>query len=788
MTDKKQTILIVDDSEMNRDILTEMLGSAYEIMEAEDGLEAVDILQRRMTDIDLILLDIMMPGMDGFEVLKFMKRSQLTEVIPVIMISSESSSSYIEKAYELGAADYINRPFNAAIVSRRVINTLMLYAKQKRLMQMVADQVYEREKNNDMMVNILSHIVEFRNGESGQHIRHIHVVTEIMLQHLQRKTSKYPMNQEDIVRIATASAIHDIGKISIPGAILNKPGKLTDEEYAVMKTHSMVGAEMLDALAEYKDTPFVQTAYEICRWHHERYDGRGYPDGLKGEEIPISAQVVSVADVYDALTSERCYKKAFSHEKAIEMIVNGECGQFNPLLMECFKEASDEIHEKLFQNPTGKTSDKQLSSVVEEILEHREIGESTYSGNHLERSQERTAFFNTWSNELRFDYNSSTGMLYFSDWGASILGLPKSNIDLEKEKYLLKAVADIDPLIQKVREKGPEDGALFTDVDVHGPEGIVTYHLIAKSLWTKDEKPCYMGTVGVAVLKGGKILGGGATINQKELDEMVAQLNKIFDIVRLVDVDKTKVVMPEQPHACYAVWKRNNRCANCISARVVSQKRQLTKIEFVDTDIYLVISQYVQVDGKEYALEMVSRLQDELMLGAYGRSELIDRIEQYNNRVCRDPLSKAYNRQYYEDQVCHMGHMEGVVMIDADDFKRINDAYGHQVGDKALSAYARAIFSVVRSTDILIRYGGDEFILLMPHVPKETFVQRLDMIRQAVYATKVEGYPQIQLSVSVGGAYGVTTVEEAIAAADKEMYKAKKTKNSVSVYEGGTQS
>lgn len=312
-----------------------------------------------------------------------------------------------------------------------------------------------------MMVNILSHIVEFRNGESGQHIRHIHVVTEIMLQHLQRKTSKYPMNQEDIVRIATASAIHDIGKISIPGAILNKPGKLTDEEYAVMKTHSMVGAEMLDALAEYKDTPFVQTAYEICRWHHERYDGRGYPDGLKGEEIPISAQVVSVADVYDALTSERCYKKIFSHEKAIEMIVNGECGQFNPLLMECFKEASDEIHEKLFQNPTGKTSDKQLSSVVEEILEHREIGESTYSGNHLERSQERTAFFNTWSNELRFDYNSSTGMLYFSDWGASILGLPKSNIDLEKEKYLLKAVADIDPLIQKVREKGPEDGAFL---------------------------------------------------------------------------------------------------------------------------------------------------------------------------------------------------------------------------------------------------------------------------------------------------------------------------------------
>ena len=284
MADKKQKILIVDDSEMNRDILAVMLGSDYEILEAENGLEAIEILQQGMTDIDLILLDIMMPEMDGFDVLGFMKRSHMTEVIPVIMISSESSSSYIEKAYEMGAADYISRPFNALIVGRRVINTLMLYAKQKRLVQMVADQVYEREKNNDMMVNILSHIVEFRNGESGQHVRHIHMMTEILLQHLQKRITKYQITQEDIVRIATASALHDIGKISIPDTILNKPGKLTKEEYEIVKTHSMAGAQMLDALPEYKDTPFVKTAYEICRWHHERYDGKGYPDGLNGED------------------------------------------------------------------------------------------------------------------------------------------------------------------------------------------------------------------------------------------------------------------------------------------------------------------------------------------------------------------------------------------------------------------------------------------------------------------------------------------------------------------------
>ena len=513
--DKRQKILIVDDSEMNRDILTEMLGSDYEIMEAENGLEAVDILQRQMADIDLILLDIMMPEMDGFDVLGYMKRSHMTDVIPVIMISSESSSSYIEKAYEMGAADYISRPFNALIVGRRVINTLMLYAKQKRLVQMVADQVYEREQNNDMMVNILSHIVEFRNGESGQHVRHIHVMTEILLQHLQKKNTRYSLNQEDIVRIATASALHDIGKISIPDAILNKPGKLTDEEYAIMKTHSMAGADMLEAITEYKDTPFLKTAYEICRWHHERYDGRGYPDGLKGEEIPVSAQIVSVADVYDALTSERCYKKAFSHEKAITMILNGECGQFSPLLLECLQESSEEIQEKLHENPMGKTSEKQLYNVVEEILEHREIGESSYSGSRLERSQERTTFFNIWSNELRFDYNSSTGMLYFSDWGAALLGLDKSNIDLGKEKKLLEAVVDVDALIKKISERGPDDGAFITDVDVHRPEGTVTYQLVAKSLWSKDEKTVYMGTVGVATVKNGKKLGGGKNEPQR---------------------------------------------------------------------------------------------------------------------------------------------------------------------------------------------------------------------------------------------------------------------------------
>ena len=322
---EKEKILIADDSAMNRAILTEMLGDGYEILEAENGRQAVSIMQTNV-DIDL-LLDIMMPEMDGFDVLAMMNKYHWIDDIPVIMISAENASSYVERTYDLGATDYISRPFDMAIVRRRVINTLMLYAKQKRLVRLVAEQVYEKEKSNSTMINILSHIVEFRNGESGLHVLHIQTATDILLRTLVRKTDKYNLNAADISLISTASALHDIGKINIPASILNKPGKLTKEEFDTMKTHTTTGAEILDKLPFQQESPLVKTAYAICRWHHERWDGRGYPDGLKGEDIPIAAQVVAMADVYDALTSERCYKKAFGHDKAMEMILNGECGQ-----------------------------------------------------------------------------------------------------------------------------------------------------------------------------------------------------------------------------------------------------------------------------------------------------------------------------------------------------------------------------------------------------------------------------------------------------------------------------
>ncbi len=244
---EKERILIADDSAMNRAILTEMLGDGYEILEAEDGRQAVSILQTDAS-VDLLLLDIMMPNMDGFDVLTMMNKYHWIDEIPVIMISAENASSFVERAYDLGATDYISRPFDMAVVRRRVINTLMLYAKQKRLVRLVAEQIYEKEKSSSTMINILSHIVEFRNAESGLHVLHIQTATDILLRTLVQKTDKYGLTAADIFLIRTASALHDIGKISIPESILNKPGKLTKEEFETMKTHTTIGADILDKL------------------------------------------------------------------------------------------------------------------------------------------------------------------------------------------------------------------------------------------------------------------------------------------------------------------------------------------------------------------------------------------------------------------------------------------------------------------------------------------------------------------------------------------------------------
>lgn len=384
----RQQILIVDDSELNREILSEMLHTDFRILEAEDGAQALEMLQQQGTGISLVLLDIIMPVLDGFGVLSYMAREHIIEDIPVIMISSDDSEKNIRRAYELGVSDYISRPFDAKVVYQRVFNTIKLYAKQRRLITLVTDQIYEKEKSSRMMVSILSQIVEFRNGESGLHVRHINILTEMLLDRLMQKTGRYHLNWNEQYLITLASSLHDIGKIGIDEKILNKPGRLTAEEFEEMKKHTVIGEEILCSLELYQNELLVKVAREICRWHHERYDGRGYPDGLKGEEIPISAQVVSLADVYDALVSDRVYKKAYSHEKAIQMILNGECGVFNPLLLECLLDIEDKIRIRILGGDVSTEISERGKKEQAAVLSEDSM-ESSGGGQKLQRIYDR---------------------------------------------------------------------------------------------------------------------------------------------------------------------------------------------------------------------------------------------------------------------------------------------------------------------------------------------------------------------------------------------------------------
>ena len=498
----KPKILIADDSEMNRSILQDMLEDEYEILEAENGKEAVVKLQQMGSEIALLLLDIVMPEMDGFEVLTMMNRYHWIDDVPVIIISSESSSAYLERAYEAGVTDYISRPFDDLIVHRRVINTILLYAKQKRLMGLVADQILEKEKQSSLMIDILSHIVEFRNGESGLHTRNIHTITELLLRRLGQISDKYQFSHEEISVISTASALHDIGKIAIPSEILNKPGKLTNEEYEIMKTHSAVGDAMLEQIPFYQEEALVKEAREICRWHHERYDGRGYPDGLKGEEIPISAQIVSLADVYDALTSERAYKKAFSHEKAMEMILNGECGAFNPDLLGCFRDIADEMRNELKTRSGNRQIDQmEARSITDEMLHHKDLTTSERTLRLLEHERAKYAFFASMSREIQFEYSVDPAMVTLSEWGAQQLGIREITMDPLHDEAIVGIIGReaLEELSRLLRGTTPEKPVVeYNCKQLVGGESR-WYRVICRATWSSDEPAVYLGAIGKSI-------------------------------------------------------------------------------------------------------------------------------------------------------------------------------------------------------------------------------------------------------------------------------------------------
>lgn len=788
--EKNARILIVDDSEMNRDMLSDMLSDDYDIVDAANGEEALSILKEQVYDIDLVLLDIIMPAVDGFGVLDVMKRYHWIDNTPVIMISSETSQSYIRKAFELGVTDYIIRPFDSFIIHKRVSNTLMLYRKQKKLLSALEEQVYENEKNNSMMINVLAHIVEFRNGESGMHVHHIKQLTSILLQNLIEKTDKYHLTENDILLISTASSLHDIGKISIDDKILNKPGRLTAEEFEVIKTHSVIGAEMLQDLHNTHNYPLFDKAYEICRWHHERYDGKGYPDGLKGEEIPISAQVTSLADVYDALTSNRCYKKAFSHEKAMEMILDGQCGAFNPVLLQCLKDCEKQILAEFSDSIDTTQDDRLLIRATEELVENKISSDKIDFSAHLPiAARDRWNFFSDGSGEIQFEYDAILDVLRLTKYGAKVLGLQELTMHPRGLKQGYLGAQNIQTILDAMQSEASLEKPVVKikkHISLNGPRR--WYEIRIRTLWSNEENPKYTGILGriidindseLAIVRPEYRISEN---DDAEIRQTISKLTQVFDVVRLVDITDNEIVRSgckpgneEMINACrgdkcYAIWGKTQRCKNCVSSKAFEKRGQVSKLEFADDSIFQIISKYVEISGKPYVLEMIYKDNDGVLLGAYGKTDFMDNIVNYNRQLYHDALTGAYNRRYYEEQAKSMRYIDAVAMLDANNFKGINDHYGHAAGDCLLKAVCESIKECIRSSDILIRLGGDEFVLLMANIPEIVFYQKISEIKQKISEIKLPDYPDIKCAAAIGGVYGIQPIENALTEADRLMY------------------
>ena len=795
----KQKILIADDSEMNRELLAAILEEEYDIIQVNDGVQAVDCLQRQAEEISLLLLDIVMPHMDGFEVLSYMNKEHWIDAIPVVIISSENSPIYIKRGYDLGATDFIGKPFDANMVLRRSANAILLGAKQRRMTSIVSNQIYEREKSSKLMINILSHIVEFRNGESGLHVLHIQTITEMLLRQLvQKENNRYALSKEQIRMITTASALHDIGKISIPDEILNKPGRLTAEEFAVIKGHSMAGANMLSELPlDQKEEPLVKTAYEICRWHHERYDGGGYPDGLKGEEIPVSAQVVALADVYDALTSERCYKDAYSHEKAIEMILAGQCGAFNPLMLECLLDISSSLKKKMGYKSKERYEQTDLSDIASRFHDF-EMDSSEKIVQQLEFERMRYNFLAEGSRNIVFTYTISPPLLTFNQAGCKRSGITEPSFSPLQSGVLKDLVEEqsLKRLIRKITQATRETPDVVSNLLLTDGKNPCHYRCECRVIWTDGAEKGYTGVVGKLTditddymvmenvrEEGLKVLEKdrsaefssfydrfkkcGFSTDGTEAWLLLQYLQIPYDLVRYVDPITNKVIhiekdgkMWESETACSDIWNCLEKCSNCISRLSMQTKKRMTKLEVAGDDPYQVVSMYVEIDGKPCCLEMASRIDGDFMPDGYSRDEILSSVRIHKEKVYIDPVTGVYNKRYYVEKLSKMDNAAALMFADIKNFKRINENFGHQAGDDVLRQVAGVLRDVAAGKGDVLRYSGDDFVTVFFKVTEEELSEIQKEMCRRVEALRFPELPGVQLKLVTAGTSIPGRVEE----------------------------
>lgn len=675
-TNSPNKILIVDDAEVNRAILQELFCHEFETIEAENGEEAVHVIQTENSTIAAILLDIVMPVMDGFDVLRFLAAQNLLDKIPVFFITAETSSDVTMQGYESGVVDVITKPIvDPAIVRKRVKNAIELYQNRNRLADLVQEQVETIKLQSEKLkytsvsiIDMLSSVIEFRSGESGQHVRRIRKVTKMLLEALSENYEQYRMDEELIETISNASAMHDVGKISIPDYILNKPGRLTAEEFAEMKKHPLHGCDLFEKIPLFQDEDIFQYCYEICRHHHERWDGKGYPDGIAGDDIPIYSQVVALADVYDALVSERVYKAPIWHEKALDMIRNGECGMFNPLLLEEFIRQEPEIYKTLYVNDRMSEDERQAhiqwADRAARPVEQPMLSDRTLE--LLERERRRYSMLSKMSGDIFFDYDKKTDTLEYTEKYQEVFGGSTQILhamdyfdhtdQLERRQF--------DAIRHKVHTLTPQNSVYRTELQLRTKSGAMEwFEVYIQANWDAENGNAFDGCIG-----------------------------------KLTSIQQLK---QESLH-----WKE---------------------------------------------------------------------------QAMHDYLTGLHNRQAFESilhkhVIMDEGQPFSLLFIDVDNFKKVNDTQGHLAGDRLLRQVAQTLPTLLRSTDIVARIGGDEFAVLMSGLKDHAvLLKKADAICEVFQSQIGKDYPT-GISSSIGIALypeDGTDYRELLQKADTALYYVK---------------
>ena len=702
------------------------------------------------------------------------------------------------------------------MIRRRVINAILLHTKTQKLTGLIADRFYRRERNTDILAAILGYAVESRSGERGTHMTNVSRITGLLLHRLLERTDRCPIGPEDIETVCIASSLHDIGKLLIPEDILTKPTALTPGEFDIVKQHTRLGAKIISDLPIYQNETIIKYALEICRWHHERWNGEGYPDGLKGEDIPIAAQVVSLADAYDALTSKRCYKEALSHEKSLEMIRGGECGSFNPLLLECLNDIADTLkHSAGAEAAVEPPAYRWAKELIWKPDDSRQELSSARMTKQVEQELSKRRFFSDLTEEFWFEFTRHPDAVALSAGAARRTGLPRVIVGPLSCTQLCSVVSA--DTIQAMRDRllcaaSDETYLEFeTELTLDGHPSLC--QIAIQITWASDEPGRFSSLFGRVLDIGERCrrledyrqafaapvlhpallpVTVGADhvlrITGEQVIGVLESCRSMFDTVRLVDpeicmqlTDTSDGAVVEKSEHCYAIWNKTQRCEHCISQEVIRTRRAQTKVEAVGDKVFYVHAVCVEVDGTPYALELVSPIRMEDLRGDEDAS-VLNQLLLRNRQVYIDSATHVYNRRYFDDRLRDLDGEFTLAMLDLDHFKHINDTYGHLAGDAAISRAAQAIRSAIRTGDELVRYGGDEFLLLFHDMPQNALKKKLESIRAAVESLEFPEYPGLRITVSIGGAHAVGPLADTVQKADQALYHAKAAKNRTVLY------